>query len=57
MDFYFAGFGGVNAVEILHEFSIKDFEGLEQFRLVIVGLMLDLITISFSLRPSQHYGG
>ncbi|XP_027054151.1 DNA repair protein complementing XP-G cells homolog isoform X2 [Pocillopora damicornis] len=26
------GFGGVNAVEILHEFSIKDFEGLEQFR-------------------------
>lgn len=26
------GFGGVNAMEILHEFSIKDFEGLEQFR-------------------------
>lgn len=30
MDFSFAGFGG--AMEILHEFSIKDFEGLEQFR-------------------------
>lgn len=40
-------------MEILHEFSIKDFEGLEQFRQVIVGLMLDLITSSFSLRPSH----
>ena len=57
MDFSFAGFREVSAMEILHEFSIKGFEGLEQFRLVIVGLMLDLITSSFSLRPSQHYGG
>lgn len=31
MDFSFAGFGGVDGMEILHEFSIKDFEGLEQF--------------------------
>lgn len=31
MDFSFAGFGEVSAKEILHEFSIKDFEGLEQF--------------------------
>ena len=29
MDFSFAGFGEVNDMEILHEFSIKDFEGLE----------------------------
>lgn len=32
MDFSFAGLGEVSAKEILHEFSIKDFEGLEQFR-------------------------